>query len=283
MAYEMKLSYFTNDDTFPFYIHYGEHEENMYLHGHADFSELTVCLKGQAIHTVGEERFEIHQGDVFVMGNGIVHGYEDTANFKICNIMFRPEVFLSEEYDVKRLPGFHALFLLEPLFNTAQGFQSRLHLDMEQYASLSRMIEITIREYNSQNPGRKTLLLSYFLQIIVFLSRLYDQNPQYQDINDIAAAAAFMENHFMEPLPMTRLLKETHYSQRHFIRLFQSAYQMPPQKYLLQIRLRHARYLLQETDLSITEIAHQCGFCDSNYFSRVFHAVNGISPSGYRK
>ncbi len=287
----MKLAYFTEDDAFPFFIQYGSHEKRLHLHGHEDFFELTIVLDGKATHLVGNERSQIKKGDVFVMGNGILHGYEEPQNFRICNIMFRPEALLSADYDVKKLPGFHALFLLEPLFNTPQGFQSRLILNSEQFRTVCQLIDITIAEYNAEQPGRKTLLLSYFMQIVVLLSRFYDDPSRHQgitktghrEITEIAAAAAFMENHYMEPLPMQRILAESHYSQRHFIRLFTSAYHMPPLKYLLTIRLRHACALLRETTLSITEIAALCGFEDSNYFSRVFRNGMDCSPSEFRQ
>jgi AraC-like DNA-binding protein len=287
----MRLAFFTEDDTFPFYIQYGSHDKRLHLHGHDDFFELTIVLGGEATHLVGNERSQIKKGDVFVMGNGIMHGYEDPHDFRICNIMFRPEALLSADYDVKKLPGFHSLFLLEPLFNTPQGFQSRLTLDAEQFRTICRLIDITIAEYNAVQPGRKTLLLSYFMQIVVLLSRFYDDRSRYQqlaktvhrEIAEIAMAAAFMENHYMEALPMQRILAESHYSQRHFIRLFSSAYHMPPLKYLLGIRIRHACTLLRETDLSIMEIATMCGFEDSNYFSRIFRSNMDCSPSEYRK
>ena len=41
--------------------------------------------------------------------------------------------------------------------------------------------------------------------------------------------------------------------------------------------------LLQENELPVTQIAEQCGFNDSNYFSTVFKRVKGMTPQKYRK
>ena len=45
----------------------------------------------------------------------------------------------------------------------------------------------------------------------------------------------------------------------------------------------HAEWYLIETDLSLSDIAGECGFCNSNYFGDTFKLVNGVSPSEFRK
>ena len=52
--------------------------------------------------------------------------------------------------------------------------------------------------------------------------------------------------------------------------------------HLMKIRLRHARELLLSTDKSLTEIAQECGFCDSNYLCLVFRKKYGLPPHQYR-
>ncbi len=279
----MKLYYFTQDNAFPFFIQYGSHEDELFIHGHEDFVELVIVLDGSAVHIVNNERFRINKGDVFVMNDGVFHGYEKAENFKICNIMFRTDTFISENYDIRRLPGFHALFLLEPKYNNENGFKSRLKLSPSAFSELKHTLKLCSEEYYSNTPGRKTMVRSYFLQIVVFLSRLYGTTVHHKEIEGISKAAAFIETHFMDDIGTSDLLKVSHYSQRHFIRLFSSTYSTTPQQYLLGIRIRNACNMLKNKSLSITEIATQCGFNDSNYFCRIFKKNIGMTPSMYRK
>jgi len=58
---------------------------------------------------------------------------------------------------------------------------------------------------------------------------------------------------------------------------------MPTAAFLLHTRLERARYLLDDSDLSIKQIAHACGFADPNYFSRIFRQRHGQSPGAYRQ
>ena len=111
---DMKLSYFTNDESFPLFVQFGGHDVPLFVHGHEDFYELVTVLDGSAEHIVDGERSVISKGDVFVIGNGINHGFDNTHGLRVCNIMYRPEMLFSGDMDIRKIPGFHALFLLEP-------------------------------------------------------------------------------------------------------------------------------------------------------------------------
>jgi AraC family L-rhamnose operon transcriptional activator RhaR/AraC family L-rhamnose operon regulatory protein RhaS len=56
-----------------------------------------------------------------------------------------------------------------------------------------------------------------------------------------------------------------------------------PIDHLLHVRIQKATELLAGSDRTITDIAFDCGFTDSNYFTRQFRKTTGHSPSEYRK
>lgn len=279
----MKLSFFTNDESFPLFIQFGRHDIPLFVHGHEDFFELVTVLDGSAEHIVDGERSAISKGDVFVIGNGISHGFDSPEDLRICNIMYRPEMLFHGDSDIRQLPGFHALFLLEPYLSSTQHFQSRLRLTPAELARVLPIINAAEQEYTSDHPGRKTMVLSLVRQLAVLLSRLYDCPAKPREIAGIADAAAFLEAHFNENISVSDAAERSHYSQRHFIRLFTSVYGVTPQKYLLNVRLRHASALLRDSSLSVTETALRCGFSDSNYFSRIFRKYTGSSPSDFSR
>lgn len=65
--------------------------------------------------------------------------------------------------------------------------------------------------------------------------------------------------------------------------MFQKQYQITPIGYLIEYRLSESAYLLRSTKDPVTEIALSCGFSDSNYYARRFHAWAGMTPTQYRK
>lgn len=56
-----------------------------------------------------------------------------------------------------------------------------------------------------------------------------------------------------------------------------------PGNYLIRLRIKKAETLLQREDQRISEVGSSVGFRDSNYFSRQFHRINGLTPRQYRK
>jgi len=72
-------------------------------------------------------------------------------------------------------------------------------------------------------------------------------------------------------------------SRSHFTRIFRRETGVSPAVWLNRYRLEQAKRLLSTTDKSIAEIAAAVGISDQSYFTRQFHAVNGVTPRGFRK
>lgn len=282
--FKMPLSIFTKDETFPFFIQYGEHKEDLYLHSHDNFSELVIVLNGTAEHIVDDERYRIMKGDVFVISDETEHGYTDVHDFRICNIMFDPRYFMTPELDITGSAGFQALFVLEPQCTKNKSFTSRLRLDIDSFIRINSMIEKMHKEYSEKNIGWKTMIKSDFLELTVMLSRLYsiDNLADEKGIITLASAIAYIEKNYTEQLTVAGLAKLSNYSERQFLRLFHKAFGCMPMTYVANLRMQKARELLRTTDLTVTETAFRCGYSDSNYFSRVFKKFNDATPSEFR-
>ncbi|WP_310604270.1 AraC family transcriptional regulator [Anaerosporobacter sp.] len=283
--YEMKLELFTKDQNFPFFIQYGHHSGDFFMHVHKDFTELVIVIEGTAIHAVGEESYEIKKGDIFVIGKNTAHGFKNSKNFRLCNIMFRPELMFSEEYDIKKSKGFHALFVLEPYITKEYVFQSKLRLNFAEYEKVSIMLDEMMYEYRVRQEGWQEMLNACFMRLVIYLSRAY-KLPERVDAHDliyIANAVSYIENHFIEALTVKQLAEMAYLSERHFSRVFSSTYHISPMQYVIKLRLHYASLLLRNTSTSIMDISVQSGFSDSNYFARQFKKIYNCSPSEYRE
>jgi AraC-like DNA-binding protein len=279
----MYLGYFTQDTDYPFFIQYGFHDSDLNMHAHADFSELVIVLNGTAIHKVDNEAYFIKKGDVFVISNNTSHGYEDTHDFRICNIMYRSET-LSSNSDIRKLAGFHALFVIEPYLSMERSFQSRLKLQLADFGQVSNIISRMVQEYERKADGWKTMLNSYYMILVTLLSRAYTLSSfdVKTDVINIAKSVSYMESHYTDPISIEELAMLSNLSVRHFARVFRDTYATTPGNYILTLRMQHACSLLKNTVLTISEIAFQSGFNDSNYFTRQFHKLFHLSPRQFR-
>ncbi len=86
-----------------------------------------------------------------------------------------------------------------------------------------------------------------------------------------------------EPLSLENIALAVSMSTRQLERLFQDHFGRSILCYFRDIRLRYGRWLLTNTDRSVTAIAHESGFSDSSHFSRWFRARFGTSPTTVRK
>lgn len=280
------LNWFTADPEFPFYIQYGGHDEDTELHRHVDFSELVIVLNGNATHVVNTEAFFVKKGNVFVINGSTPHAYRDPQDFQICNIMFRPEMLASAGPDLRKSKGFQALFVLEPYYRSIHSYPSKMALPIPSLEYVESLISVMIEEYKSKQQGYQTMLISRFTEMVVYLSRHYDTQEKGikgNNLMHLANAISYIEDHYLEPLSLEEIAGKSNVSIRHLNRIFRSYYRMTPISYLQKLRLERACYLLKHGNLSITEISYECGFNDSNYFTRQFRKAYGMSPKTFRQ
>lgn len=93
----------------------------------------------------------------------------------------------------------------------------------------------------------------------------------------------YLEQHYMDKITLDTLATQFFINKYYLTRIFKSKFGISINNYLLQVRITHAKHLLRFTDLPIEEIGRQCGIQDSNYFSRTFRKIEGISPGSFRR
>ncbi|MEE1925373.1 AraC family transcriptional regulator [Pseudomonas sp. 148P] len=71
-------------------------------------------------------------------------------------------------------------------------------------------------------------------------------------------------------------------SRSHFSRAFKRSTGLAPQAWILRQRIWRARRLLRGSDLSLSQIALECGFCDQAHFCRSFNRLVGDTPLSWR-
>ena len=281
----MYLHYFTRDFGFPFFIQYGYHDYDMSEHFHYDFHELVIVLNGTATHIINSEETFIKKGDVFVFNEGTPHGYKAPCNFKIINIMYKPERMIEVGNDLKKSSGYQALFVLEPFFRKDHRFSNTLSLPISSLEYVAELGANINEEYKKMHQGYQTMIYSHFMEMVVYLSRQYDIQNKYAVNNfmNLAKAISFMEDNYLNPIKLEELAAKANLSVRHFNRIFKENYRTTPIDYIIKLRLNHACFLLKKSKFCITEIAVESGFDDSNYFTRQFRKYIGITPKEYRK
>jgi transcriptional regulator GlxA family with amidase domain len=93
----------------------------------------------------------------------------------------------------------------------------------------------------------------------------------------------FIRGNLTQKISMKELSNKACMSNATLYRYIKRETGMSPVELLLRERIRHAKHLLKNQSLLITEIAFASGFDDANYFTRVFKKMEGLSPRQYQK
>ena len=249
-----------------------------------EFTELVVVYEGSGINCVDGFDYPISAGDVFVLHEGTKHSYRETRHLHLCNVLFDSSLLDIKGIDMSHLPGYHALFLLEPKLRKSK-FNTRLRLESKELLKTKSMIEELEREVDGKQPGFRLISQSLLLLLIGELSRWHDQSADKTSgkLMQIAKSIAHMERLYNEPMAIGDLASMANMSERAFYRIFQEATGITPNQYLTNLRLSQACELLKHSKMSITDIAYECGFQDNSYMTRQFKKHLGSTPSAYRK
>src|SRR5262245_21327239 len=94
---------------------------------------------------------------------------------------------------------------------------------------------------------------------------------------------AYIEEHVDERIPLATLAHLVRLSPCHFSRVFKQSLGMPPHRYQTDRRMEHAKLLLAEHAVSVTEIGLTIGFSSPNAFATAFRKATGLAPTDYRR
>lgn len=257
-------------------------QQDFAVHQH-DFSELVIITGGSAMHTIDGVDYPIHRGDVYVLNGDTAHGFSQPDQLELYNIMFEQTIFAVLRSEIKKMPGFQALFVLEPIYRRQDRFKNHLHLNVDQMALPLNLLQAMQTEYDAAQDGYEQAMLSYFQAMVAFLCRVFSQEGSGQDCSFLPVVRAFamIEKNYLQQLCITDIAATVPMSVRHFVRMFRLIYQTSPIEYIIRLRLEHARRLLQSGSTCITRVAAESGFSDSNYFSRQFRRHYGMAPRDY--
>lgn len=247
---------------------------------------LIIVLGGNAVQKTGDSHMRVAAGDVCVLFPGTDCEYINMESFRLCVIHFNYEKLLLEAGNLKNMKEFQLLFIQNPhrAANGQPGINNALGRDaLKNVEQLAILIE---EEIMNKNPEYEEMSKFIFLSLAAIICRYSTSKNKISSgssVEIITGVATYMENNYADPIKLEDLASLTHYSCRHFTRLFQEHFRTSPMTYLNSIRMYKANNMIIKTSLSIEEIAHRSGFDDSGHFCRQFKRHYGVTPKQWRK
>ena len=161
-------------------------------------------------------------------------------------------------------------------------------LDHFESVEISGCLRNILREMELKSTGYEDVCQAYMEILIIRLMRStalsVPAQPQQISANrQCAAVKRYIDQHFKETLTLDQLAEEAHMNKFYLCHAFKQELGVSPINYLISCRIEESKYLLAETDLSISQIAQLLNFSSPSYFSQVFRRTQGVSPVEFRQ
>lgn len=161
-------------------------------------------------------------------------------------------------------------------------------LNYYESAEVSSCLRNILREMEQKNPGYEDICQAFMEILIIRLMRttvlaVPAETETVSTNRQCAAVRRYIDLHFKEALTLDQLAEEGHMNKFYLSHAFKRTYGVSPINYIIEKRIDESKYLLAETDLSLSQIAQLLGFSSLSYFSQVFRRTQGVSPKEYRQ
>lgn len=223
---------------------------NPIQHSHShDHHQLVLPLAGRLNLLINQQQFQVGTAECLVITAGTEHGFSAAEQCRFLVV------------DLTHLPA-HLLHLAQPVFQLSDRMQPYL-LVLEQ---------LLVQQNQQLLPAAQ----QFFLQL------LEAEQPAPAVDKRIRQALLYMQDHLAEELDLVMLANKASLSLSQFKQLFRQQLGRSPGQYLTTLRMQHSRTLLLFSNLSVQQIALECGYQSASAFSARFSQFFGQSPQQFR-
>ncbi len=282
MYFELKENkpHGTKDDPFSTYhIENAGRSFQIPVHWHDEFEIiyvrsgfLTVSISGESYIGKTGEAFVVSPGNLHLMGSqtGTVDYY--TFLFPLKYISFRTNDMLDEKL-LEPLNSGH-LMICPRVKDTAKELCEQL---IEIYMAKKDESESKI----TTQVRTKIILLQFILEMwkkgFVIENDTSGRNTVEKEM------VSYIQQNFTGKISLREFGEQFHLSEKYISRYFKEHFHITLSQYVTYLRLEHAKQLLQDTDIPVTDVAMQSGYQNVSYFIRSFQKAYAVSPLKYRK
>lgn len=247
--------------------HFHEEHEALYLVS----GECNIFLN----HTI----YKLTAGDMVLIPSGYIHKTNYSGKGESTRFAFR---FTTD--DVKRIIDSVGEEVVNQLLD-----KMVFHVPDQRREYVETLMNNMYYEVKRSDEYSAIFNQLHFQELIMFIIRCmkYEEDYTSKELiveNDlIQDVAQYIYNNYDKNIYLEEVAKKFSISRSYLSKKFKATTGVGFKEYITNVRIQEACKRLLETEHSITQIALECGFNDSNYFGDAFRHYKGISPNKYRK
>lgn len=258
------------------------------LHWHRAL-EINWITRGSGIYVINGQEYPFSAGDIFLINSDDLHRAYEGNDLEMVILMMEPSLLATEQrYDPE---------ILLPFRDTGSHFSNHISHGQPGCGRLVKYIEEIDDEFASQRRSHASVIRGLLLLLLGEINRSHKRREVSmgpgsgrihslsgkRQLEQMRVVILAMEAELSRPWTLKQLADIAHLSPSRFSALFNQVVGTSPLHYLVQLRLDYAVELLEQGNLSVLEIAEQCGFRNLSNFNRLFLNYLGVTPSVMRR
>lgn len=254
---------------------------NFDCHMHTDI-EIYRILSGECKMDIQSRSVHCKAGDFVMILPDVIHSLrlDETSDCTFRQFHFNPKMFTDI---VLEDDGVYPITLLQAIYFSSQFYY---HMDADEVIDgyLSKMLEL----YESadslfSSANINVALMNLLLHVLDHAKPSHDFKDSHLQNSYVAFTLNYIQEHYTHKIKQEDIAQQLQISVRYLSKLFKEYMGISLSSYINIYRINRSIELMRNPSLSLTEIALQVGFRDSQRYSKVFVNVINSTPSHYRK
>lgn len=243
-------------------------------HWHDDL-EFIVVLSGKMLYHINGELVTIEKGNgVFINSRQFHFGYsDDLTECEFLCVLIHPVLLTASQYIEQKY--------VTPLLNEAALPYLLLHSSIRwEQNILTAIADI----FSSDALEQMVLLYRIWNELCKNKQSLHRESGKTSTkLNVLKSMISFIQSRYKEKISLADVAKAGLVGKTECCGIFHAYTQLTPIAFLNDFRLRKSVELLEQTDMTISEICYEVGFSGASYFAEAFGKTFHCSPREYRK
>lgn len=272
------------DTSFPFSM-YKETGEGRIISPrcHKSKMEIIEVTSGEVNIRVGTDSVIAGRGDIIYVPPTLMMSCDAVdSSASLRGLIFSSSIFEEnmEKFDVEVFDMFYIqsktkMTILKPDHPIHSTISVLMHECYEEFSAREICYKLPIR---ANIYLMMTSLLRYYCGSKNELDRMI-----YHNVLRLRPVMDYISEHFKEKIYIEELADMINVSADYFTKMFKESIGKTPIDYINAMRVNYSMELLTTTEMAMSDIADIIGFCNPNYFHKIFKQYIDMSPLGYRK
>ena len=249
-------------------------------HLHDEY-EIYYLLEGTRLYFIGQNTYLIGKGTMVFINKNVIH------KTGLASGPYHDRILI--EFTEEPFAGFYSFLGELSLSDFFEKHQGVMEFDERERVYVENLLMGIQSEIHHKKTGYRLAVMNRLASLLIFAQRHAEEgltghsripkSPKHRKVDDVAKYIA--ENCTL-PLSLESVADTFFVNKCYLSRIFKEITGFTINEYINVHRIRRAQELLSSTDMSVTDIASECGYESLTYFEKVFKTYREITPLKYR-